>query len=109
MQSYTSLGRFLNICAGSVYTGLEGVRVELLLARSSSHGVLVRRGTAQASYARSLCVLQIGSSMPEEGVSGRTAAFGTATVLDVVEVRSIDSLRDLGRDGSHLKIVSEVT
>ena len=87
--------------------GLERLREEFLLPRSSSHGVFVRRGTAQASYAASLCMLRMGISASVYRVDERIAAFGTTTVLDAVEDRSVDTLTDLGRDGSYLKTVSE--
>jgi hypothetical protein len=87
--------------------GLGHLRVEFLRARSSSHGVLVRRGTAQASYATSFRPPGLGVSGPEKDLAGRIAACGTIAVLDVVEVRLFDTLTDLGRDGSYLNMVGQ--
>ena len=52
-------------------------------------------------------MLRMGISALVYRVDERIAAFGTTTVLDVVEDRSVDTLTDLGRDGSYLKTVSE--
>jgi len=52
-------------------------------------------------------MLRMGISASVYRVDERIAAFGTTTVLDAVEDRSVDTLTDLGRDGSYLKTVSE--
>lgn len=52
-------------------------------------------------------MLRMGISALVYRVDERIAAFGTTTVLDVVEERFVDTLIDLGRDGSYLKMVSE--
>lgn len=44
MELYTSLGMFLKICAGNSALGPKRLHVEVLLCRSTSHGVFVKRG-----------------------------------------------------------------
>jgi hypothetical protein len=52
-------------------------------------------------------VFRIEPSGCDEEFASRITAFGTGTDLGVVEVRSVDPLTDVGRDGSYLMMVSK--
>ena len=51
---------------------------------------------------------RIELSVWNEGPAGRVTVLGTGTDLDDVEVRLVDSLMDLGRDGLDLMMVSKL-